>query len=201
MSQAENPEELSTRGLTLSPLAQLLCHLSKHIHLPRSIFLQTPSLTPAVLWFAFPECLCWGFYCWAKTPWYKATYLSLQLQVPNPRESGQELKAGPWRQELKLRPWRRLAFRELLSLLSYSTQGHLSRGGTNHMSLDLQHSSSIKKMTYRLPIGQLCEAFSQLRQPLPRWPWLGSSWHKTSQYTYVSGGTRWGNRSQSVLTT
>ena len=48
--------------------------------------------------------------------------------------SGQELKAGTWRQELKQRPWRSavywLASHGFLNLLSYTPQDHLARGST-----------------------------------------------------------------------
>lgn len=55
-------------------------------------------------------------------------YFSLQLVVCHLGNSGEELKAGTWRQELKQRPWASVAYwllsHCLFFWLSYSIQAH-----------------------------------------------------------------------------
>lgn len=58
-------------------------------------------------------------------------------------------------------------FHDLISLLSYATLGHLSRGGgTTHGSgLGPSHQLLINQENKSLPIGHLMEALSQLKFP------------------------------------
>ena len=67
-------------------------------------------------------------------------------------KSGQELWWGTWRQALMERPWRNPAYwlapHGLLSLLSYTIQGHLLNSG-----ITLQHQLSTK-IPQDLPTGQ-----------------------------------------------
>lgn len=61
-------------------------------------------------------------------------YFGVQFAVHHWRKSGQELKAGTWRQELKQRPYRNAAYRlarhGLLSQLGCTSHDHLPKGST-----------------------------------------------------------------------
>ena len=59
--------------------------------------------------------------------------------IPEGSQGGNSNTRITWRQELKRRPWRNdaywLASHDLLSLLSYTIQDHLSRNGPTHSGL------------------------------------------------------------------
>lgn len=71
--------------------------------------------------------------------------------------SGQELKAGIWRQELKQRPWRSVTYwllsHGLFIWLSYGTQDHKPGVVPSRVIWSFPYQSSIKKMHHRLVQG------------------------------------------------
>lgn len=67
----------------------------------------------------------------------------------------------------------------LLSRLLIQLRDHLPRGSTPDLGWAVAHLSLIKKMPLRLAHMPIWEALSQLRLPIPRWPWLVSLWTKT----------------------
>lgn len=103
-----------------------------------------------------------------------------KLVVCHPGKSGQELKAGTWRQkpdaeamEGRYLPawsvvWICELAHDLLSLLSYSNQDHQTRHETALSELGLSHPSLIRKMSHRLTHNtSYWQAFSQLSLLLP----------------------------------
>lgn len=64
----------------------------------------------------------------------------------------------------------------LLSLLFHSTQDDHHRGGTGHR--ELGPPTLIKRM----PTGQSCGAFSQLRFPFPKGLWCKTSQHSCKDF-------------------
>jgi hypothetical protein len=74
--------------------------------------------------------------------------LKLIVVIHHEGQSGQESKAGTWRRELKQKPWRSAVCRShhsLLSLLSYTLQNHLPRGGITYNALGLPVSITKKR--------------------------------------------------------
>ena len=101
-----------------------------------------------MFWFAFRGCdkaPC------PKAPWAGKSLLPFKA-YNHDGKSGQELWWGTWRQALMERPWRNPAYwlapHGLLSLLSYTIQGHLLNSG-----ITLQHQLSTK-IPQDLPTGQ-----------------------------------------------
>jgi hypothetical protein len=68
-----------------------------------------------------------------------SAYTSVLLFITKGSQNRNSHKAATWRQELVQRPWKDasywLASPDLLSLLSYRTQGHQPRNGTTHNGL------------------------------------------------------------------
>jgi hypothetical protein len=84
-----------------------------------------------------------GLYSYTKhhdqeASWGEKDFFSLYfyIVVHHQRKSGQELRAGTWRQELMQRPWRDVTYwiasPGLLSFLSYRTQNYQPGDGTTH---------------------------------------------------------------------
>lgn len=65
-----------------------------------------------------------------------------------------------------------LVYSPCLSKSPYITQDHLPRGGTTH-------SWALSYQPYIFLQANLKEACSQLKLPLPKWPWFIWSWQKT----------------------
>lgn len=70
----------------------------------------------------------------------------------------QRLEAGTWKQEVKHKPWMNAACGpaplDLVSLLYYTTQGHLLRNAMTTEGWTFPHESLIQKIPHRLPTGQ-----------------------------------------------
>ena len=86
------------------------------------------------------------FYCWDKHHCQKATRggkglccFQFHSTVYYLEKSGQELRAGTWKQELMQRPWRGAAYwlvpHGMINLCSYRTQDHQPRDGPSHNGL------------------------------------------------------------------
>ena len=85
----------------------------------------------------------------------------------------EEVRLGAWRQELKQKPWRNtahwLALNGLLPILSYVTQDHLPRIGTNHSELGLPTSIiNQENIPTWVPTGQSGERIFSIEVLFPQ---------------------------------
>jgi hypothetical protein len=108
---------------------------------PKTI-VSEPSHKPESI-FSSIVCLSWHFYCCQKTSWPKSKFRRKGLilfilpyscsskEVWTGAQAGQEPGGRGW-----CRGHGEVLFTGLLSLLSYRTQNHQYRDGTNHFGLD-----------------------------------------------------------------